>query len=222
MAVTDSLMVDFLRKFDENPFQVKMKDKEYKIGEGEPTFTVSFKEEIPMSEFLSSTSIALGEAYMDGKLEIEGDLYEALDHFLGQMGKFSTDTKGLKKLIHSSTSKSNQKKEVTSHYDIGNDFYKLWLDETMTYSCAYFKTEEDALEQAQRNKTERILEKLYLQQGRQQRPAHDPLVLRGAHRVATSAWCRPPGSGRNPGPPDCSSPPRFWSPQCLGGRKGFQ
>lgn len=165
MAVTDSLMVNFLRKFDEHPFLVKMKGKEYWIGEGEPTFTVSFKEEIPMSELLTSTSIALGEAYMDGKLEIEGDLYEALDHFLGQMGKFSTDTKGLKKLIHSSTSKSNQKKEVTSHYDIGNDFYKLWLDETMTYSCAYFKTEEDTLEQAQRNKTERILEKLYLQPG---------------------------------------------------------
>ncbi|GAB6171755.1 hypothetical protein JCM15765_12330 [Paradesulfitobacterium aromaticivorans] len=37
------------------------------------------------------------------------------------------------------------------HYDIGNDFYRLWLDETMTYSCVYFKSPEDTLVQAQKN-----------------------------------------------------------------------
>lgn len=55
--------------------------------------------------------------------------------FMGQMGKFSTNESALKKIMFSSTSKKNQEKEVTSHYDIGNDFYKLWLDETMSYSC---------------------------------------------------------------------------------------
>ena len=65
---------------------------------------------------------------MNGDLEIEGDLYQALDHFLGQMGKFSTDSVALKKLIHTSTSKKNQAKEVTSHYDIGNDFINCgWM-----------------------------------------------------------------------------------------------
>ncbi len=62
-----------------------------------------------------------------GDMEIEGDLYHALNMFMGQMGKFSTDQKSLKKLIFSSLSKSNQSKEVSSHYDIGNDFCKLWL-----------------------------------------------------------------------------------------------
>ncbi|PXX49233.1 mycolic acid cyclopropane synthetase [Hungatella effluvii] len=70
---------------------------------------------------------------MDGSLEIEGNLYHALDHFLGQMGKFSTDESALKKLIHSSMTKKNQNEEVQSHYDIGNDFYSLWLDKTMCY-----------------------------------------------------------------------------------------
>ena len=118
-----------------------------------------------MKELLTSTSIALGEAYMDGKLEIEGDLYHALNMFLGQMGKFSTDKKALKKLIFSSLTKKNQQKEVSSHYDIGNDFYKMWLDETMSYSCGYFKHPEDTLYQAQVQKVERILEKLYLKEG---------------------------------------------------------
>lgn len=114
---------------------------------------------------MTSTSLALGEAYMDGELEIEGDLYQALDHFLGQMGKFSADQHALKKLIHTSTSKKNQEKEVTSHYDLGNDFYKLWLDETLSYSCAYFRSENDTLYQAQVNKVDYILQKLYLKEG---------------------------------------------------------
>ena len=57
------------------------------------------------------------------------------------------------------------KENVQFHYDIGNDFYRLWLDETMTYSCAYFKSPEDSLVQAQKNKIEHILRKLNLQEG---------------------------------------------------------
>lgn len=161
----ENMLITFLEKFDEHPFLVKFRDSEYKIGEGEPTFVVRFHKMIPLSELTTSTSIALGEAYMNGDLEIEGNLYEALDHFLGQMGKFSTDQKVLKKLIFSSSKKKNQQKEVQSHYDIGNDFYKLWLDETMSYSCGYFKTEQDTLYQAQKNKVDYILEKLHLQEG---------------------------------------------------------
>lgn len=81
------------------------------------------------------------------------------------MGKFSTDESALKKLIFSSKDKKNQKKEVQSHYDIGNDFYKLWLDETMSYSCGYFLHEDDSLYQAQVNKVDYILKKLYLKEG---------------------------------------------------------
>ena len=61
--------------------------------------------------------------------------------------------------------KKNQEKEVTSHYDIGNDFYKLWLDETMSYSCGYFIHEDDTLYQAQVNKVDYILKKLHLEEG---------------------------------------------------------
>lgn len=163
--IAENVLVEFLKKFDEHPFLVKMKDKEYLIGEGEPAFTVHFHKMIPVSDLMKSTSIALGEAYMDGTLEIEGDLYNALDHFLGQMGKFQTDEKALKKLIFSSTAKKNQEKEVRSHYDLGNDFYRLWLDETMSYSCGYFKHADDTLYQAQVNKVDYILEKLHLQEG---------------------------------------------------------
>ena len=51
-------------------------------------FRVKFNQNIHLSELTTSTSIALGEAYMDKKLEIDGDLFQALDHFLGQIGKY--------------------------------------------------------------------------------------------------------------------------------------
>ena len=165
MNLTEKEFVKFLSKFDEHPFDVKIGDEVSHIGKGESEFTVIFHKIPSMKELLTSTSIALGEAYMDGKLEIEGDLYHALNMFLGQMGKFSTDKKALKKLIFSSLTKKNQQKEVSSHYDIGNDFYKIWLDDTLSYSCAYFKNNDDSLYDAQMNKIHYILRKLNLSEG---------------------------------------------------------
>jgi len=159
----ENLLIPFLEKFNQYPFCVKYKQKEYKIGDGKPEFMVTIKKPIPLAALTTSTSLALGEAYMDGQLEIDGNLYYALDHFLGQMDKFYKDEKVLEKLIFSPSSKRNQKKEVQSHYDIGNDFYRLWLDETMSYSCGYFMADTDTLYQAQVNKVDYILKKLHLQ-----------------------------------------------------------
>lgn len=162
---TTKLFINFLKDFDKKPFLVKYDGQEYLIGEGKPLFTVKFNKEIPIKDLMTSTSIALGEGYMRGDIEIEGDLYNALNCFLGQMDDFKTDTHSLKNVIFSSTSKKNQKKEVTSHYDIGNDFYKLWLDDTLSYSCAYFANENMTLTEAQESKIDRILKKLYLKPG---------------------------------------------------------
>lgn len=165
MGLIENEFLRFMGKFDSCPFSVTLEGKSYRIGEGEPAFSVIFHKTPGMNELLTSTSITLGEAYMDGNLEICGDLYEVLNLFLGQLGKFSTDQKKLKRLIFTSSSRHNQKKEVSSHYDIGNDFYKLWLDETMSYSCGYFRTEQDTLLEAQCNKVDRTLEKLHLEEG---------------------------------------------------------
>ena len=104
----ENVIIPFLKKFDQYPFSVKINGKEYRIGDGEPEFTVDFKKPVSLTSLMTSTSLALGEAYMDGDLEIEGDLYYALDHFLGQMDRFSTDESALKKLMFPSTGKKNQ------------------------------------------------------------------------------------------------------------------
>lgn len=165
MKLEDNLMIQFLKKFDENPFLIKINGKEVLVGEGEPTFVVRFNKSLDIKELRRSTSLALGEAYMCGDIEVEGDLFQALDQLLGQMDKFSLDKSALKKLIFTSNSKKNQKDEVSSHYDIGNDFYRLWLDDTLSYSCGYFKNPNDTLYDAQVNKVDYILEKLYLKEG---------------------------------------------------------
>ena len=165
MTVGDGFLLQFLQRFDAYPFEIELHGQDHMIGTGTPAFKAIFKEDLSKKELLTSTSLALGEAYMRGDLEIEGDLYEALDHFLGQMDRFDLDQSALWKLIHTSTSKRNQKQEVSSHYDIGNDFYSLWLDDTLSYSCGYFKTETDTLYDAQVNKTHYILDKLHLEEG---------------------------------------------------------
>lgn len=164
MEIIEKEFISFMRKFDQCPFLIRFKGEEYLIGEGEPRFCVVFHEIPSVQELITSTSIALGEGYMNGTIEISGSLYEALHCFLGQMERFSTDHKKLKKLIFTSRTKANQKKEVASHYDIGNDFYSMWLDQSMSYSCGYFEQEQDSLYQAQCNKVDRILKKLYLKE----------------------------------------------------------
>ena len=161
----DNFLIHYLNQFDKHCFNIRLHDEMYTIGKGEPEFTVIVHKDIPKSELLSSTELALGEAYMRGDIEIQGDLFHMLCTFLDQADRFSLDRKGLRGILYMSEKKKDQAKEVSSHYDLGNEFYKLWLDPTMSYSCAYFKHEDDTLEQAQRNKVDYILEKLYLKQG---------------------------------------------------------
>lgn len=161
----NSFFKEYLANIIPVSFALKMDGNEQRIGEENPEFTVTVHKMPDKKMLLTSTSLALGEAYMRGDIEVDRDLYEVLDLFLGEMGKFTTDKLSLKKLIFTSRNPKNQKEEVQSHYDIGNDFYQLWLDETMSYSCAYFKQERDSLYTAQVQKAERILQKLYLKKG---------------------------------------------------------
>ena len=166
MAFDKIILKNLLKNFNSVPFTVQFWDDEiFTIGEGAPVFKVFIREPINQKDLLTSTSLALGEAYMDKKIEIEGDLYTALDAILKHIDHFTTDFKALPKLFHNSTAKAKQKEEVSSHYDIGNDFYKLWLDDTLCYSCAYFKHEDESLHQAQLNKIDHLLAKLQLKEG---------------------------------------------------------
>lgn len=155
----------YLSEVTPTAFELEAGEEFHVIGAGPAQFRVTLHKPLSRRELLRSTSLALGEAYMRGDLEVDRDLYEVLDQFLGDMERFRTDRRALRSLLHTSLSPKNQRQEVTSHYDIGNDFYQLWLDETMSYSCGYFPREDTTLFEAQVGKVDHILRKLALKPG---------------------------------------------------------
>ncbi len=166
---------NFIHKFCE-----KIKDYSFSIdywdgtsenyGQGNPAFKVIFKDKISGIKMLKDPSLAFGEAYMDGTIDINGNLQEVVETIYKINIPFF-EKKGfgaLQKLFASenrSTSLIKQQRDIEHHYDLGNDFYELWLDETMSYSCAYFCSPEDSLYKAQLQKIDYILKKLQLHPG---------------------------------------------------------
>jgi cyclopropane-fatty-acyl-phospholipid synthase len=161
----------FYHKFMENlfadPCEVKYWDGEVaNYGGGQAQFRIGFNEPIAKTEIISDLALAFGEGYMQKKIDIEGSVQKVIESIYNKQGNlFSQKNPYIKfsKILTNNIRKS--KENIRFHYDIGNDFYRLWLDETMTYSCAYFKSPEDSLTQAQHNKVDYILRKLKLLPG---------------------------------------------------------
>ena len=108
-------------------------------GEGTPEVTVTFKEAIPMREITKNASIALGEAYMDGKIEIDGSIQKLIESAYESAESFFNNSKFKKFMPKQSHSEKKSQQDIQSHYDVGNDFYNMWLDKNMTYTSDYFK-----------------------------------------------------------------------------------
>ena len=137
--------------------------KRYGDTDNPPQIKIKIHEEIPMKEITNNASLALGEAYMDHRIEIEGSIQALINDAYQQANSFLRGSDYLKWLPKKQkhTKKQNQA-DIHAHYDLGNDFYEMRLDPTLTYSCAYFETPEDTLEQAQINKVHHILDKLFI------------------------------------------------------------
>lgn len=134
-------------------------------GNGNPAVELIFKKPIRIKDIYNNASLALGEAYMDGKIEIKGSIKDLIASAYENASSFMQSNKFRKFIPKQSHTKTKSREDVQNHYDIGNDFYNIWLDRSMTYSCAYFKNSEDTLETAQQNKVDHILKKLNLSPG---------------------------------------------------------
>lgn len=152
------------------PFPVKVTywdGKSEVYGNGKPEVEITFNEKIPISDVTKNASLALGEAYMDKKIEIKGSIQKLICGAYESADSLMRSSKFRKFLPKQKHNEKQSEKDVQSHYDIGNDFYKLWLDPTLTYSCAYFEDgNKDDLEKAQEDKIHHILDKLHPQKGK--------------------------------------------------------
>lgn len=110
-----------------------------------------------------------GDAYCDGDIKLTGDLVQFLEQIYRGMSRNKRNW--LQKLIIHWQAKPRRnslhgsKENIHQHYDIGNEFYSLWLDNKMLYTCAYFPSPEGLLEQAQEEKMHHIARKLLLKPG---------------------------------------------------------
>ena len=124
---------------------------------------VKFKSWEALNYFLKDPEMAFGEGYMNGDILVEGDLEEVIKRgmiFFKKIGKENKLVGVLKYIPLFRTLRDG--KNVRYHYDLGNDFYKLWLDKSMTYSCAFFENPDMSIEEAQSLKRKIIYEKLRL------------------------------------------------------------
>ena len=119
---------------------------------------------------LRNPRLGFGDAYSDGHLEIEGDLVQLLG-FVYRSSKPSGPGSSLGQRLGEWLNRPRRntlhgsRENIHRHYDLGNDFYALWLDRTMSYTCAYFPTAEATLEQAQVAKMDHVCRKLRLRAG---------------------------------------------------------
>lgn len=157
------------------------------------TFTLHDPRPLYEAAFLRDP-LRLVEGYFGGLIDIEGDIYSALGlrrHFetlrlplgekaallkdmlayaaTGRKARGETASRSTQRSTHRRLSGTNTRHDnrtaIAFHYDVSNEFYQLWLDENLVYSCAYFETPDDDLDQAQRNKLEHICRKLRLKPG---------------------------------------------------------
>lgn len=139
-------------------------------GDGPAQVTLVIRTEDAMRRCLGDGFLGFGESYMAGDIEIEGDaiLLFKLGH-LADFGNMALSWKeklryALIYVLHRNTL-GRSRKNISHHYDMGNDFFELFLDESYTYTCAYFRSPDETLEQAQANKHEHVCRKVMLKPG---------------------------------------------------------
>jgi cyclopropane-fatty-acyl-phospholipid synthase len=155
----------------EIPFAVRYWDGDIQtFGNGLPVFTIVFTTEDGAKAIFTRGPTGFREQYVAGNIDVEGDIEQLLrigmDPHAQEM-KLSLKTKAAVLFQHlkSLNTMKRSPANIAHHYDLGNDFYNYYLDESMTYSCAYFRRTEDTLEQAQQQKFEHICRKLQLKDG---------------------------------------------------------
>lgn len=132
-----------------------------------PAVTLHVKSPAALPLMLQPTLDNLGEAYVKSKIDIDGKLSDVIDIAYG-LARTSIDKPGgaLRNMARYFThTRSSDKKSIQYHYDVSNEFYQLWLDPNMVYSCAYFENGDEDLATAQLKKIDHILTKIDLGPG---------------------------------------------------------
>ncbi|MCO8019460.1 cyclopropane-fatty-acyl-phospholipid synthase family protein [Brevundimonas diminuta] len=160
------------RTFQTRAIRVRLPDgRELTAGPGEPELTAVLTDMKAAVAIAANPDLALGEAFMDGTFRIEGgSVYDFLQLTTSQMALRPRSPKlnwmqRIRRGAEQANDRLRARSNVHHHYDLTVDFYRLFLDEDLQYSCAFFETPDASLEQAQVAKKRRLVDKLLLKPG---------------------------------------------------------
>lgn len=127
--------------------------------------TIWIRDRSALLALARNPQINFGDLYSDGRIEIEGDVVDLIERLYKAPVSFSASLYSRWLSWLESNSLRGSRNNIHHHYDISNDFYKLWLDPEMVYTCAYFPEPNSTLEEAQRAKMDLVCRKVWLQPG---------------------------------------------------------
>lgn len=131
-----------------------------------PQVTVRVPHPSSLTYLLRPSLSNLGTAYVEGKLDIEGSASQIIDVGSALARRTLQPTGKLGRIArHFHHNRKVDAEAIRFHYDVSDDFYRLWLDENMVYSCAYFENGDETLGEAQLKKIDHILTKIQLKPG---------------------------------------------------------
>ena len=146
------------------PLRLRLWDgHEFNLGP-EPSVTIVVKDPQLVAQFTHPSLDALGGAFVEGKLELEGSISEVI-RVCDELSQALLNEDDDDQPVRTQHDKATDAAAISYHYDLSNAFYQLWLDSDMAYSCAYFETGSESLEQAQQAKFRHLCRKLRLQPG---------------------------------------------------------
>lgn len=165
-------VIDRVRANDAIPLRLELwNGRSFDLAR-DTTVKVTIPERKALRYFISPDLNKLGEAFVEGHIRVEGSIDEVFRVAASLARSVSARTgNGLHQFTRAGFhlfkphSRSTDRKAIEYHYDVSNEFYSLFLDPGMVYSCAYFRSESDTLEQAQVQKLDHILDKLMLRPG---------------------------------------------------------
>ncbi len=140
--------------------------------EAAPVAKVILRDRRALYGLLLSPHFYFGDAYSTGRIEVEGDLVECLKATYRAVEP-KTPPGSVKREIRNwlhrprGTGIESARDNIHHHYDLGNEFYRLWLDDRLVYTCAYYETPDATLEQAQNAKLHHVCRKLQLKPGQE-------------------------------------------------------
>jgi cyclopropane-fatty-acyl-phospholipid synthase len=167
-SLESRLLHGLLERLGSPPIEFTLWDGQRILAVAEPVCRVRILDRATLWSILTDPQVRFPDAYSEGRIEIEGDLVRLLEevYLASGRGRPSARGRALERLRRPHVnSLSGSQQNIHHHYDIGNEFYTLWLGATMAYTCAYYPEPDTSLDEAQVAKMHHVCRKLRLRAG---------------------------------------------------------